>query len=77
MTVPVVSIFEAGDYEQQIARAADLLRGGGVVVLPTETVYGAAGLLGNDKALSRLKSIRGSADSGKPFRPTRRKATSC
>jgi len=67
MTVPVVSIFEAGDYEQQIARAADLLRGGGVVVLPTETVYGAAGVLGNDKALSRLKSIRGNADVAKPF----------
>src|SRR2546421_8384509 len=67
MTVPVVSIFEAGDYEQQIARAADLLRGGGVVVLPTETVYGAAGVLGNDKALARLKSIRGNSDAAKPF----------
>ena len=34
--------------------------------LPTETVYGAAGLLTDPKALTRLKALRGS-DEGKPF----------
>ena len=66
MTTQVVSIFEVGDYDAAIARAVQLLREGGVVVLPTETVYGAAGVLGNDKAQSRLKAIRGPADN-KPF----------
>jgi protein-tyrosine phosphatase len=42
------------------------LRGGGVVVLPTETVYGAAAVLGHDKGISRLKTIRGGQDD-KPF----------
>src|SRR5688500_11856886 len=66
-TAPVVSIFEAGDYDEQIGRAVTLLREGGIVVLPTETLYGAAGVLGNDKATARLKAIRGSAGQGKPL----------
>jgi protein-tyrosine phosphatase len=66
MTAPVIPIFDVGHYDGQIGQAADLLRGGGVVVLPTETVYGAAGVLGHDKSSPRLKAIRG-ADNGKPF----------
>ncbi len=66
MSVPVVSIFDSGDYEQQIEHAVALIREGGVIILPTETVYGAAGALGNDKAIARLKAIRGPG-AGKPF----------
>ena len=45
MAVPIVSIFDGGQYEQHdSAVAQDLLNEGGIVVLPTETVYGAAGL---------------------------------
>jgi protein-tyrosine phosphatase len=68
MSAEVVSIFETGDYEQQIARAAERLRAGGVIVLPTETVYGAAALLGNDSGIQRLKAIRGAGGQAeKPF----------
>src|SRR5688572_1599610 len=69
MSAPVVSIYEAGDYRQHISRAVALLREGGIVVLPTETLYGAAGALGNDKALTRLKTIRAAAGAkeSKPF----------
>ena len=67
MSVPIVSIFESGDYRAHVSRAALLLREGGVVVLPTETVYGAAAVLGNDKAIARLKAIRGESGEGKPF----------
>ena len=66
-TAPVVSIFEAADYDEHIGRAVTLLHEGGVVVLPTETIYGAAGVLGNDKAVARLKAIRGPAGEGKPL----------
>src|ERR1700744_182153 len=55
----IVSILEVGDYEQQIAHAAELLRDGGIVVLPTETVYGAAGLLTQKKAHEQLRGLRG------------------
>jgi protein-tyrosine phosphatase len=65
MAAPIVHIFETGEYEAQIRRGTDLLASGGVVVLPTETVYGAAGLLNNEAARARLAALRG--DSSKPF----------
>lgn len=58
MTTPIVQIFDAPDYEEQIQRAAKLLSKGGVVVLPTETVYGAAGALTQAEAMGRLRQIR-------------------
>lgn len=58
MPAAIVRIFEAGDYSAAITRAADLLNQGGVVVLPTETVYGAAAALGNETGLAKLRSIR-------------------
>src|SRR5438034_10074740 len=58
MPTPTVDIFEVGDYEAQIARAAGILSNGGVVVLPTETVYGAAAVLTQTRAVSRLRELR-------------------
>jgi len=58
MPTPTVDIFEAGDYDAQIARAAGILNNGGVVVLPTETVYGAAAVLTQTRAVSRLRELR-------------------
>jgi len=63
MPTPVVPIFEIADYREQMSQAAQMLGDGKLVVLPTETVYGAAGLLTNANALARLKAIRGSGES--------------
>lgn len=54
-------MFDVPDYDAQVARAAGLLRDGGVVVIPTETVYGAAGVLTQAKAVKRLNELRGDA----------------
>lgn len=72
MSAPVVSIFSSSDYEGQLRRAADALSAGKLVVLPTETVYGAAGLMTQPAGLQALKSLRdggekGSAAVDKPF----------
>ncbi|HEX4794491.1 MAG TPA: Sua5/YciO/YrdC/YwlC family protein [Humisphaera sp.] len=67
MSSSIVSIFSAGDYDQQIQRGAQTLREGGVVVLPTETVYGAAALLSHPKGRARLESLRGDDSKPKPF----------
>src|SRR5678809_1447691 len=73
MAAPIVHIFDVGDYESQIRRGADLVRTGGVVALPTETVYGAAGLITNAAARARLAELRGDgaggggASGGTPF----------
>ena len=58
MPATLVSIFETADYEQQIASAVELLRAGRLVVLPTETVYGAAALLRHEEAATRLRSLK-------------------
>jgi tRNA threonylcarbamoyl adenosine modification protein (Sua5/YciO/YrdC/YwlC family) len=65
MPAEVVHMFEVADYDAQIARAAGILRDGGIVVLPTETVYGAAGVLTQAKAVARLNELRD--DASKPF----------
>src|SRR5207253_11197844 len=45
---------------------AALLRGGGVVLLPTDTIYGLHALATDEKAIARLANIKG-RDDGKPF----------
>lgn len=42
-----------------IARAADVIRGGGVVAYPTDTLYGLAVDPRNDDAVARLFSLKG------------------
>jgi len=66
MAVPIISIFSAGDYEASISRGAEALKSGGLVVLPTETVYGASGSLTNPQALTKLRALRGDG-ANKPF----------
>jgi protein-tyrosine phosphatase len=56
MPVQVVSIFE-GAYDAHVRSAANQLRQGGLVVLPTETVYGAAAALDHPAALDRLRTL--------------------
>jgi protein-tyrosine phosphatase len=65
MAAPIIHIFETGEYDTHIRRGTELLASGGVVVLPTETVYGAAGLVNNAASRARLAALRGADD--KPF----------
>ena len=65
MAAPIVSIFASNDYEAHIGQGAEILRAGGLVVLPTETAYGVAGLLSHPEARKRLVAFRG--DNDRPF----------
>jgi L-threonylcarbamoyladenylate synthase len=58
----VVRIFEAADYPGEVARAAQVLNSGKLIVLPTETVYGVAGRLNHPVAYRALHDIRGGND---------------
>ncbi len=75
MQAPVVSIADNKEYTGQIAAAVKLLQQGKLVVLPTETVYGAAGVLTESSALARLRALRDGGDNKdkgsvtKPFIP--------
>ncbi len=52
--------------ESTIDRAAEILAAGGVVVLPTETVYGLAGRADLPRATRRIRRLK-SRDPGKPL----------
>src|SRR5258706_3437550 len=67
MPAPVVSVLE-GSYDSHIRLAADKLREGGVVVLPTETVYGAAAALNRPEALRRLRQVTEPPQASQPPR---------
>lgn len=45
--------------DEQIARAVEILRGGGLVAIPTETVYGLAADATNASAVRRLFEVKG------------------
>ena len=64
MASKVINIFDVGDYERHTVEAAHLLSSGGVVVLPTETVYGFAGLLSAGPTLARLRAFKSASSTG-------------
>ena len=60
MAAPVTQTLDAVNYAEQVRRGVELLSAGKLVVLPTETVYGATGLLGQGIA-ERFKNLRAAA----------------
>ena len=52
MAATLVSISNSADYVGQVRAAGELLSAGRLVVLPTETVYGAAAVLTHPDALA-------------------------
>ena len=50
----------------QIAEIVELIRSGGVVLLPTDTIYGLHALTTDPRAVERLTQIKGRQE-GKPF----------
>lgn len=54
-----MSVVLDGTAPQEIAHAAELLRGGGLVAFPTETVYGLGADATNERAVSRIFAVKG------------------
>jgi L-threonylcarbamoyladenylate synthase len=59
MTAEVLSTETPALFDQAVARAAELLRGGQLVALPTETVYGLAANAWNEAAARRIYQVKG------------------
>lgn len=57
---------EAGDNKQYAIRAAEVLRAGGVVLYPTDTLYGLGADALLDEAVAKIYAIKG-RDEGKPI----------
>lgn len=62
----VIKIDPANPDKRKIAIAAKVIRGGGLVIFPTETVYGIAANLLDKKAVERLCAVK-ARPRGKPF----------
>jgi protein-tyrosine phosphatase len=58
MAAEVVSLLESEGYEDVLRRAAGVLADGGLVIFPTETVYGIAARADNDDAVRRLREAK-------------------
>ena len=66
MKVSVIKINPANPNKKKIAIAAKVIREGGLVVFPTETVYGIAANLLDGKAVERLYRVKARPEK-KPF----------
>ncbi|HTY45961.1 MAG TPA: L-threonylcarbamoyladenylate synthase [Patescibacteria group bacterium] len=62
----IVSVDAINPREEYLKEAADVLREGGLVVIPTETVYGVCANLLHKKAVARLSEIK-ARPKDKPF----------
>jgi L-threonylcarbamoyladenylate synthase len=59
MTATVLPTYTAGLFQTAVTQAAELLRAGEVVALPTETVYGLAANALDAKAVAKIFAIKG------------------
>lgn len=59
METKVVEIMEAGDKEKELALAGDIIREGGLVAFPTETVYGLGGDALNPASSQKIYAAKG------------------
>lgn len=63
---PVIKISPSRPEAEKIILAAEILKRGGLVAFPTETVYGLAADISNAKAVARLNRVK-ARPRGKPF----------
>lgn len=66
MATEMLSVDGAAGYEDAIRKAASVLEGGGLVVFPTETVYGVAANAALPEAVERLRDVK-DRPAPKPF----------
>jgi tRNA threonylcarbamoyl adenosine modification protein (Sua5/YciO/YrdC/YwlC family) len=66
MKTEIITVHPEFPDRDKIARCARIIRQGGLVIFPTETVYGIAADAGNLKAMGRLRAVKHRSE-GKPF----------
>ena len=66
MKTEVIKVHPQYPEPDRIARCAKVIRQGGLVIFPTETVYGIAADFNNPKAIARLREVKKRSDD-KPF----------
>jgi tRNA threonylcarbamoyl adenosine modification protein (Sua5/YciO/YrdC/YwlC family) len=59
MKAELIKMFPENPEEKKIEHVADVLRGGGVIIYPTDTVYGLGCDIFNPRAIDRVMQIKG------------------
>ncbi len=59
MVTQVIKVDPSGDFREITREAGQVLSSGGLVVFPTETVYGLAARADDPKAMARLRDVKG------------------
>lgn len=54
-----IKLYEENPNPKEVAKVVDVLRNGGIIIYPTDTVYGLGCDITNTKALERIAKIRG------------------
>ena len=55
----LIRIYEENPHDKHIQQVVDALRRGGLIIYPTDTVYGLGCDINNQKAIERLCELRG------------------
>ena len=58
MSCELIKLYEENPQESKLDHIVDILRGGGVVIYPTDTVYGIGCDFSNSKAVQRVCQIK-------------------
>lgn len=58
----VIKIYDSEPNERHLRQVCDTLRGGGVVILPTDSFYGYGCAISSIKAINRIKNIKKKGD---------------
>ncbi len=66
MAIEVLNVTSEQNLRESVRKAGEVLRSGGLVALPTETVYGIAASADNSDAVARLRALKGQRSHG-PF----------
>jgi tRNA threonylcarbamoyl adenosine modification protein (Sua5/YciO/YrdC/YwlC family) len=66
-SAPIVSVAPSKPEEEVLARTLEVLNRGGVIALPTDTLYGIACVFGNSAGIQRIQTMRGFEIAARPL----------
>jgi tRNA threonylcarbamoyl adenosine modification protein (Sua5/YciO/YrdC/YwlC family) len=64
---PIIDIAPSRPADEVIAKTVDILQQGGVIALPTDTLYGLACVYGNGAGVERIQRMRGFDRAARPL----------
>jgi tRNA threonylcarbamoyl adenosine modification protein (Sua5/YciO/YrdC/YwlC family) len=64
---PILTVAPSQPSEEAIAKAVEVLRAGGVIALPTDTLYGLACVYGDSAGVERIQTMRGFDKAARPL----------